>query len=328
MARRSLIVLLAMTVLLGGGAAWYRQSARVGDPQEPWTRVEAMPTARSEMPAAVLSGAVYVPGGLGAFGRTLGVFEAYHPATDSWELLEPLPLPLHHAGAASAGDLVYVAGGYTDISFRTDNRGAWTYDPGRDSWTSIADMPAPRAAHALVALDGRLYVIGGVGPRSEEVWAYDPDSGSWQTGLAPIPTPREHLAAVALDGRIYAIGGRVRGRNLAALEIYDPGSDSWTSGADMPTARSGLSAATVAGLIHVAGGEDLSGSGTFDTHEVYDPGSGEWHVGASLTTPRHGLATAAVADVWYLIGGATRAGAETIVSLTDTVEALDLEGDR
>lgn len=183
-------------------------------------------------------------------------------------------------------------------------------------------MPGPRAAHVLVALGDLIYSVGGAGPRGAELWAYDPVEDVWRTDLADMPTPREHLTAVALDGLLYAIGGRSDGRNLGTVEIYDPGEDRWTEGPEMPSARSGLGAGAVAGEIHVAGGEDLQSSGTFDVHEVFDPEAGEWREGAPLGAPRHGLASTTAEGAWYVIGGATRAGAETVVSLTDSVEFL------
>ncbi|MEX2535225.1 MAG: kelch repeat-containing protein [Trueperaceae bacterium] len=325
MPRPLAIILLITLALFGSATILYAQTPGLGESEARWRRMAPMPTARSEMPAAVLQGVIYVPGGLGAFGRALTVFEAFDPGSNSWRTLESLPQPLHHTGAAATGGRIYVAGGYTDSFFRLDNSRAWSYEPAQDEWERIADMPAPRAAHALVALDGLIYAVGGVGPRSDELWAFDPDANVWTSDLAPLPTPREHLTAAVSGGQIYAIGGRTSGGNLATVEVYDPSEDRWTLRPKMPTARSGLSGATVAGLIHVAGGEELQGGGTFETHEILDPKTGEWSAGVPLSEPRHGLATAAVGGSWYVIGGATRAGAQTVASLTDAVDALEAE---
>ncbi|HEX7004742.1 MAG TPA: kelch repeat-containing protein [Trueperaceae bacterium] len=320
------VALLSLT-LLGAVVAWYRQPS-----SEPsaggWIRLQAMPTPRSEMPAALLGDTIYVPGGLGASGRTLSTLEAYDVDADEWRVLEPLPLPLHHTAAVGVGGRVLVAGGYTDLEFRSDNSAAWAFDPTSGSWERIADMPAPRAAHALVEIAGLVYAVGGAGPRSEELWAYDPSADSWRTDLAAMPTPREHLTAVAIDGLLYAIGGRVGRRNLAVVEVYDPATDSWTSAPPVPTARSGHGAAVVAGEIHVAGGEDLAADVALDSHEVFDPVAGQWRVAVPLPSPRHGLASAGAGGRWYLIGGAEEPGARTFVSLTDAVAALHVDPSR
>lgn len=66
-----------------------------------------MPTARSEMRAAVVDGIFYVPGGFGG----LTSFEAYDPADDSWVELAPMPEPAHHMMVIAYHGKVYVFGG-------------------------------------------------------------------------------------------------------------------------------------------------------------------------------------------------------------------------
>jgi N-acetylneuraminic acid mutarotase len=173
----------------------------------------------------------------------------------------------------------------------------------------------------MVAHDGQLYVIGGVGPEPATVLVYDPTQDRWSRLASPLPTLREHLAAVALDGRIYVIGGRWRGQgNLAAVEILDPASAQWSAAAAMPTPRGGLTASPLGGRIHVGGGEDLSSGETFAAHEVYDPATARWTAAAPLPTPRHGLASGVIDGRWYVVGGGERAGAMTILSLSDAIE--------
>jgi len=64
-----------------------------------------------------------------------------------------------------------------------------------------------------------------------------------------MPTPRYGLAAAAVNGKIYAIGGSSSGGPRSTVEVYDPGSNSWSTAASMPTARAGLAAAAVNGKI-------------------------------------------------------------------------------
>ena len=46
------------------------------------------------------------------------------------------------------------------------------------------DLPGPRATHGMAAIEGRLYVVGGVGPASEQIWVYDPATDSWEAAPA------------------------------------------------------------------------------------------------------------------------------------------------
>jgi N-acetylneuraminic acid mutarotase len=157
----------------------------------------------------------------------------------------------------------------------------------------------------MVNLDGKLYVVGGVGisiegPRG--VLVYDPAAQRWDASPAPLPTAREHLAAVPFDGKLYVLGGRW-GSNLSTVEVYDPQTDTWTRLPDLPTARSGFTAAVLDGQIHVTGGEDFNLGRTLGQHEVLDPVSQTWTRLPDLPTPRHGLVSGAVGGRWIVIGG-------------------------
>ncbi|MCI0394741.1 MAG: galactose oxidase [Chloroflexi bacterium] len=285
-----------------------------------WSAGAAMPTGRSELVAATLDGKIYVAGGLRLTGAT-AAFEVYDPVADAWQKLAPLPRPLHHFGLAATGQRIYVAGGYQGNNLDTPSGDAWVYDPAQDIWTAIAAMPGRRAAHTLVALNEQLYVVGGVGDEVETIWVYDPAGGHWQQAPGQLPTPREHLAAAVSGDRIVVIGGRWSG-NLATVDSYDPASGSWASHPDMPTARGGLTAATLDGRIHVTGGENFSRrpNCTFAQHEVFDPTTNTWQATAPLPTSRHGLASAVVDGRLYVVGGGTKPAALTLVSTSRRVE--------
>ena len=288
--------------------------------QGKWAMGTPMPTPRSEVVAAALGGLIYIVGGLTSAGG-LTTFEAYDPATDTWQGLAPIPEARHHTATAALGGRIYVTGGYGRQGFSRTLDSTWVFDPAAGAWSRGPAMPGVRAAHAMAALDGRLFVAGGIALDPQSVWSYDPTAGVWETGWAPLETLREHTSATVLDGKLYLLGGRWRRGNLAVGAVFDPATNAWTPLPDMPSERGGLTAAAVGGRIHVTGGEELSGSLTFDAHEVYDPLTGTWQVLPPLPTARHGLASAAVGDTWYVIGGATLAGGGTYRSLSTLVEA-------
>lgn len=285
-----------------------------------WSRAAHLPTCRSELASAVLKETIYAAGGLNLKG-TSTAFEAYRDKSGEWKRLAPLQVSLHHPAMAAAREKVYITGGYTSLTFGKKERGTWAYDPRKGLWFRKADMPGPRAAHAMVNVGGKLYVVGGVG--SPDLWIYDPAQDRWAVGGAPLPTPREHLAAVALNGKLYVIAGRWQGQgNLSVLEVYDPAREKWTRLAPMPTARGGLTAAVIRGKIHVTGGEAFSPAKTFNQHEVYDPASGTWSTAPALPTARHGLTSVSLRGHWYVIGGGTQAGFRTLYSTTCAVEVF------
>ena len=95
--------------------------------------------------------------------------------------------------------------------------------------------------------------------------------------LPQVPTQRNHLAVVGIGGKVYVAGGRFGGgfnsERTAALEIFDPATDTWHSLPPMPTPTHGLvGAAFVNGRIHIPGGSATIDGGTGTViHQVYRP---------------------------------------------------------
>ena len=95
------------------------------------------------------------------------------------------------------------------------------------------------------------------------------------TAESPIPTASAGLAAAVCQAPptgsgewVYAVGGTNNSNVLASLVGYDTVHKKWSALPSMPTARSGVAAATSPGRIHVLGGFG-DASNTLTTHEVY-----------------------------------------------------------
>ena len=103
------------------------------------------------------------------------------------------------------------------------------------SWTAKTPLPVARNEVVAVALNDKIYVLGGSYPRQKYDVAdngeYDPAVDRWRA-RAPMPHGLNHVGAAALDGKIYVIGGFTGsnhvGVNDGAFE-YDPVSDTWRS---------------------------------------------------------------------------------------------------
>jgi hypothetical protein len=93
-----------------------------------------------------------------------------------------------------------------------------TYDPATDAWTAGAALPAARERLAAAALNGGVYVVGGMGSGQTDVLV----AGAWKAG-APLSGARGALAAVTLAGSVWAIGGTGDGAtSLGKLEVLKP----------------------------------------------------------------------------------------------------------
>lgn len=252
------------------------------------------------MPAVVLNGRIYTPGGFGNgyLKEHESVFEAYNIATDSWERLADIPYPVNHHGLAEFDGMLYL--------FPNNRLPVLRYNPETDSWTELNPMPESRWAGTAVTLNNHIYYIGGAGG-SKALLRYDPNSDSWDT-LADLRQAREHSQAVVFAGEIYALGGRWNSA-LNSVEIYNLENDTWRAGPAMRQPRSGFGATVWDGKIVVAGGELLSPLDIIDTLELFDSATNRWELTPfTLPTPLHGLPIVVADEQLYLVGGSGLAG--------------------
>ena len=76
-----------------------------------------------------------------------------------------------------------------------------------------------------------------------------------------MPTGRVWASSAVINGILYVVGGNYgAGTDLAAVEAYDPTTDTWTTKASMPTIRSMATAQVINGILYVAGGTDANGN--------------------------------------------------------------------
>ncbi|HEX2274548.1 MAG TPA: kelch repeat-containing protein [Acidimicrobiales bacterium] len=277
-----------------------------------------LPLARTEVAGTMWQGLVAVVGGITADGAASNQVDLFDPASDRWRSGPPLPLLLHHAGAAALGDRLYVIGGYSSRrALGQPVAQVWSLGPGEERWRQEPSLSAPRAALAVVAVGDRLVAVGGMpegGLRRTEVLT--PGAGGWRPG-PDLLEAREHLALAASGGRVYAIGGRVGSleSNLRSVESWDPsGPGGWRPEPALNDSRGGTAAAEVGGRPCVAGGEEPAGT----IASVECLAADRWEQVATLRTPRHGLAVVGVGDRLHVIGGGPTPG----LSVSDAHEAL------
>ena len=294
-----------------------------------WTTAAPLPDARGEGSGAVVETEegpkLAVAGGLSGFGSTREDVTLYDPDDDAWSTLTPLPEPRHHTAATAIDGVLYVSGGSpsaTDLTTATADLWALDVEAGGD-WEELAPLAQPRWGHRMVALDGRVYAVGGQpGP---DVQIYDPEEDSWSLA-APLPEVRDHLGVVVHDGEIWVLGGRDQLDDLTTrVDVYDPRTDEWRDGPPLPAPVSAAAVGVVAGHIHVVDGEDPAtfGGGVLDAHWVLEPGADEWSQGPASRLPVHGAADGVIDERLYVVGGASRQGALSTISWTDEVQVLD-----
>ena len=211
--------------------------------------------------------------------------------------------------------LIYIVGG-------SNGRGAGgrlsmveLYDPQNASWKQLAGMAGPRSAHTCVALEGKLYAVGGTvataGLSLDTAEVYDPQTDGWQP-LVKMGIARSGLGLAAVGGKIYAIGGWSGLLGLDSVEAYDPQLGAWAPVGSMSVKRSNHASVVLDSKIYTIGGEnDVV---TLYTVEVYDPQADSWQQVASLPQPLYAHAVAAMGGKIYVTGGNTQLTSGSIES--------------
>lgn len=262
---------------------------------------------------------------------------------DTWVEKTQMPTARGYLGVAVVNGKIYAIGGSGPTGTNEE------YDPATDTWTTKASMPDPQESFsergcAIVACQGKIYCIGGWSTGvSGANKVYDPTIDSWQTKVS-MPTARYGLQAQVVDDKIYLIGGRrylgytLGSENLNVTEIYNPATNTWSTGSSMPNLE-GYVSAVVDGKICVIGqttqiynpktdswsvgaappkkiGSSAAAAATTGTMapkriyvydgsilQIYDPQTNNWTNGTAPPTSREGIGIGVVDDKLYFIGG-------------------------
>ena len=184
---------------------------------------------------------------------------------------------------------------------------------GSGMWTTASsDGFTPRASFTSSAVNGKIYVIGGVGGGKfvNTVQVFDPSTNTWSTpATTGTFTPRYRHTSSVVNSKIYVMGGDTSladDKHLVnTLKVFDPSTNSWstpkTKGTS--TARFVHSSFVVNGKIYVIGGWD--GHIDINTLEVFDPSTNTWSTPKTGGTflPSGAYASGVVNDKIYILGG-------------------------
>jgi len=282
-----------------------------------------LPRAVASFGAAGLDDAIYAFGGhvgkAHAHSRdnVIGGFQRLEIGADAphWQALPDGPaLQGTTLVATPGGDLLRI-GGMTAHNAPEENEDMHSvasvqrFDVSAGRWEDLTPLPEGRSSHDAYVLGHRVYVIGGwtlTGRDSEwleTAWAADlRESPLVWKAIAPPPTLRRALTVAPLGDRIAVIGGLDEFDGMtAAVEIYDPATDRWTTGPDFPGRAFGVSAVPHGQSLLCSGMEGL-------VHRLDGPTASAWREVARLDTPRFFHRLVRTADGVFALGGAGRGG--------------------
>ena len=186
------------------------------------------------------------------------------------------------------GDKLYVFGGEDRNTRSLLLNSISDFSPEINSWTSGTSEtnPPARRDHCAGAIDGKLYIFGGVGSNSQyrsDVWMYDPAFTNWffQDTQGTKPTARKLSASASFNDKMYIFGGQDTNGYRGDLWEYNPSSTNWTllkaedPPFNSPPARSGAQAFVHEDKMYIFGGENEYGNPLQDMWK-YSPASGTW----------------------------------------------------
>lgn len=173
-------------------------------------------------------------------------------------------------------------------------------EPGR--WETLTNLSTPLGEVAAGVIDGVMYLVG---EGSAATLAYDVQNRQWLANKATRPFVGHHHAAEVLGGKLYLVGGLGGGAD-GRLQIYDPATNAWTTGASLPWSGGSLATAVIGGQIYAAGG--IVSTFTVANCARYDVVTNTWTTRASMPDGGRNHAAAATDGTKLWVFGGRRGG--------------------
>jgi kelch-like protein 2/3 len=202
---------------------------------------------------------------------------AYNIVTNSWTTKAAVFDGEETNGAVEIGSRLYISGG-DNHSTGALTSALFAYNPTTDRKVRKANMPRRTGRGVSGVINGKLYVlpsiciVGGVRAACRFLYRYDPASDTWTT-LAKAPTSHYPRAlGGVIGGKLYVTGGGTNPTNRKRLDVYNPGTNTWTQLAPYPGADQ-VAAGVVNGQLYVINSPGL------ETY-AYNPQTNTWAIKA------------------------------------------------
>ena len=189
----------------------------------------------------------------------------------SWEKNE-IPFSINFGGVSvSNGNKIYVYTAKTDNSF-------WEYDPITKQWKELSSFIGVRRGEpAYFSINGDIYLGAGRDFNSNgfgDFYKYSVSQNSW-IKISSLSNQsffrRRSMATFVINGIAY-VGNGALDTGAVQFWAYNPSSDSWTTVADFPDARSGTAGFSLNELGYITGGSRYPHNAVWQ----YNPSNNSW----------------------------------------------------
>jgi N-acetylneuraminic acid mutarotase len=207
-----------------------------------WIQLPDMMHKRSGCSSAVIGHNIYVLGGLSDKTTALHCGEIFNTITMAWSSLpSEMSYNKEQHQSVAIGNKIYVFGGYRNMG-----RGE-VFDIDMGYWSDMKPMNTQRYAFGAVAIEGKIYAIGGMlEPRNcpknekdqynrylETMDVYDTSTDTWEMSSQTMRNRRSGCSVFARGSEITVLGGCDGKELVQAVETYDVSSQRW-SGSVIP----------------------------------------------------------------------------------------------
>jgi len=303
-----------------------------------WERQADMIFARSDMVAVVVGDDFYLMGGCDGNQSVVtnqcpsitDDFTMYNFASDQFSPLPNAPRPRYRYAAAAVGDKIFYIGGrdlvdnvIPEVDVYDITLGTWSVLPDQGGVTSVSDASA-------FVIDSKLYVSGGYSA------GYAPlastmvlDTTANQLIFSADLVADKLIAAgdngaLAVGKYAYVFGGFGSDWSapIASVECYDSVLNTWSSLADMVSARADMAFAVVNTTLFVIGGEtkdSIGNSVALANVELYNTLFHSWEIVSPIAIPRFRFTSAGWEDMQRIFD----IGGQLSFSSSDTVSSND-----
>lgn len=202
--------------------------------------------------------------------------------------------------------------------------GSWQLLPSADGSTATA-----RHENAYVRVGDKFYLFGGRGSRPVDI--FDPNTNIW-VKAKNAPVQFHHFQGVEYNGLIYVVGAFIGGfpneTPVTNVYIYNPATDTWTTGPEIPADRRRGSGGTVVynnKIYWVAGIQNGHVSGHVAWFDEFDPATGAWTQLPDAPRARDHFHAAIIGAKLYAAGGRNTGKTSTFGDTIAEVDVYDFQ---
>ena len=141
-----------------------------------------------------------------------GFVAEFDPPQDNWSVKAPAFLA-RNAFAVSAGNRVFVGGGFDPTNNGIAQDAFFEYVASTDEWISLSPLPSAVGYATATLVGSRILIVGGQtvdsimgGTVLDIVQVYDITTGLWST-TRPLPAIRTRAACGVIGGSLVVAGG-------------------------------------------------------------------------------------------------------------------------